>query len=192
MDVVRVINDRRSVRAYLNKPVPKEAVQTLLDAAVQAPSVMNSQPWRFHALTGDARDRIIGIISKSSWHVEELFDLLNIQEREESVQQAAQFFADLGGAPVIIVVTMPKITHPVLLKMSGISCGMAVQNMMLAAHAEGLATCCIGSSLWVDDELMKELGIEDSYLVTVLAVGYPERTPNAPPRRKDVVEWEGF
>ena len=58
MHVYEAITSRRSVRRFLNTPVPRETVRHILDTASRAPSGHNIQPWRVYALAGAARDRL--------------------------------------------------------------------------------------------------------------------------------------
>ena len=75
-------------------------------------------------------------------------------------------------APVAIIVATPK-------QMSGSShqsIGAAVQNILLAAHAEGLATCWLGMPLMYSDKIIEVLDIpEDEVLVTSACLGYPDK-----------------
>ena len=72
------------------------------------------------------------------------------------------------------------------------STAVAVQNLLLAAHAEGLG------AVWTDGILIKEaeinaaLGIEGRKLVAAVPVGYPDEIPRVPPRRGERVQWLGF
>ncbi len=58
MGVIKLLHKRRSVRSFLDKPVPKETIVDLLQAAARSPSGTNMQPWRVYVLTGDAKDRL--------------------------------------------------------------------------------------------------------------------------------------
>ena len=58
MDVIEAIRGRASTRAYLDKPVPREVVQHILEAARWAPSGVNTQPWRVWVVTGAAKQRL--------------------------------------------------------------------------------------------------------------------------------------
>ncbi len=58
MGVIKLLHKRRSVRSFLDKPVPKEILVDLLRAAARSPSGTNMQPWRVYVLTGDAKDRL--------------------------------------------------------------------------------------------------------------------------------------
>jgi len=59
MSVIELLNRRRSVRSFLDRPVPNETVTELLRAAARAPSGTNMQPWRVYVLTGEARARLV-------------------------------------------------------------------------------------------------------------------------------------
>ncbi|HBJ92790.1 MAG TPA: nitroreductase, partial [Hyphomonadaceae bacterium] len=58
MEYDEVINGRRSIRGYLDKPVPKEVIKEVLELAIRAPSSMNTQPWHFYVIGGDVLNRI--------------------------------------------------------------------------------------------------------------------------------------
>ena len=53
-----VVKSRRSIRGYLDKPVPKELIREILEIAMRAPTSMNSQPWNFYVVAGEVLDRI--------------------------------------------------------------------------------------------------------------------------------------
>ncbi len=59
MDVREAIYHRRSIRAFTSEPVTKKILLHLLDAAIQAPSARNMQPWQFIVVTGKARERLV-------------------------------------------------------------------------------------------------------------------------------------
>ena len=58
MKYEEVINDRRSARGFLDKPVSKEVLEEVIALATRAPSSMNTQPWHFHVVTGEPLDSI--------------------------------------------------------------------------------------------------------------------------------------
>ena len=53
MDYASLVHERRSIRGYKPDPVPKELINEIIDLAKTAPSSMNTQPWHFHAITGE-------------------------------------------------------------------------------------------------------------------------------------------
>jgi len=148
MEVMEAILSRKSVRAYLDKAVEKEKLDRVLEAARMAPSAGNRQEWRFVVVT-DAEKR-----------------------RRLAEEAAGQRF--LAGAPVVIAAcaqTDGKIMR------CGQACypidvAIAIDHLTLAAVAEGLGTCWIGS---FDPELVRQiLGIpQEIVVVELLPLGYP-------------------
>ena len=115
MDVFEAVQERRSIRAYQDKPVPREKLEKILEAGRLAPSARNCEPWHFIAVT-DAEKRKRS--SKGMW---------------------ARFVAQ---APLVIVACGNKKASP---DWYAIDTALAVENMVLTAIGEGLGTCCVGS-----------------------------------------------
>ncbi len=117
MDALEVIRTRRSIRKYLDRPVPGELIQKLLAAAMQAPSARNQQPWQFVVID----DRAI---------------LARIPPIMPNAAMA-------GSAPLAILVCGDL----GLEKSEGywlVDCAAATENMLLAAHALGLGAVWCG------------------------------------------------
>lgn len=115
MDVFEAIQQRKSIRAYRDKPVPRETIERLLEAGRLAPSAVNTEPWHFIAVT-DAEKR--KALSKGLY---------------------AKFVAQ---APLAIVVCGDKKAAP---DWYAVDASLAVENMVLAAVEEELGTCIVGS-----------------------------------------------
>ena len=115
MDVFEAIQERRSIRAYQDTPVPRDKLEKILEAARLAPSARNTEPWHFIAVT-DAEKR--KILSKGTY---------------------AKFCAE---APLVIVACGDKKASP---DWYAIDVSLAVENIILTATSEGLSTCCVGS-----------------------------------------------
>ncbi len=191
MEFWDTITKRRSVREFSPRPVDREVIEKLLYAAIAAPSSMNSQPCRFHVCTGKSRIELGEIVSQATVHLIEYIDVLG-QERYE---EAVGWFSSFGEAPVVVGVSAPysasESESDVFNKL--LSVGAAVENLMLAATAEGLGTCCVTFAWWVRDELAELFGIgDDRKVVSLIVLGHPGDTaPVAPPKREDVVDWLG-
>ena len=66
MDIIEAIYQRKSIRGFKPDPVSRDILVKILNAACRAPSAMNTQPWEFIVLTGDALDRVrVAIVDKS-------------------------------------------------------------------------------------------------------------------------------
>ena len=148
MDVYEAIRTRKSVRAYLDRPVEEEKLKRIFEAVRLAPSARNEQEWRFVAV----RDR-------------------EVRERI-AVDAAGQPF--IGTAPVLLACcaeTDPRVMRCGQLAYP-IDVAIAMDHLTLAAAAEGLGTCWIGA---FDEELVKRmLGIPAAVrVVELMPLGYP-------------------
>jgi len=161
------ITTRRSVRAFLETPVPPDVVRDILRVASRAPSGTNTQPWRVTVLTGQSRaelSRRIGQAyddpAQSSTHVQEyayyptrwvspyierrrkigwdLYGLLGIGKSDhQRMHQQHARNYRFFDAPVGLIFTIDR----VLERGSWLDYGMFLQNIMIAARARGLDTC---------------------------------------------------
>lgn len=180
MDTQEALLNRRSIRKYTDDPVPPELIEKIMTAAVWAPSGSNTQPWRFYVATGAKRDELIRALVESpgpdSPSEEEYGQIVDRIEAGKMSERGMMKFARFGSfrfynAPVAIVVAKPE-------QMAGSSLqsiGAAVENLLVAAHAEGLGTCWLGMPLTYSDTLIDILGIpSNEKLVTSISLGYPD------------------
>jgi nitroreductase len=159
MDVFEAILSRRSVRRYKANPVPERFIEKILDAARWAPSGSNIQPWKFIVVS----DRnLLEVIRKMSpgYLGETPLAILVCSDREKEYRDGGTLGRDY---------------------MSVADCSMAVENMLLAAHALGLGTCVVKSFSRFAVKEMLEIpdGVEPELLVVV---GYAAHAPKPPTR----------
>ena len=162
-DVLRnLIKTRRSVRRYTAESVPPETILRLLEAATWAPSAHNRQPWRFAVLTQAADRERLAQAMGARLRADRTADGDDPADIERDV---ARSYARLTGAPVLIIVCLSmadmdhypdprRARHEWVLAAQ--STAMAAQNLLLLAHAEGLATCWVCAPLFVPG-LVREL-----------------------------------
>lgn len=170
---LKTIYERRAVRKYLDKPVPKEIIEELLDAARMAPSAINRQPWKFYILTSKSSIKSFSdqVTKAAAGHYHLAF-VSGIISKSYDV---------FHGAPVVIFITAPKDND-----WAQLDIGMCAQNMMLAAKSLGLDTCPVGFAKFVEGtEDVKKLGISknERVLLAVIA-GYGDETPELHKRNK--------
>lgn len=198
MELEETIFSRRTVRVFSPEPVPKEILERVVNAGIASPSPLNSQPWHFTVVTGKTRDDLVKIIRKFPAY---LADVLALYPREaqqiEDVQAKikeyiTEFAKNIGGAPAIILVTIPKKTNKYAHKIDLIATAAAIQNIQLTAWSLGLGTVCLTSALWIESEIMAYLGLKDLELVTVIPIGYRKLDPKPTLRKHDAVTWIGF
>lgn len=158
MDALKIILTRRSVRRFLDKPVPEELLRTLLEAAMQAPSAGNAQPWHFVVIT--ARD-LLDAIPQYHPHAQML----------RSARAAILVCADPTAEKY-------KDRWPE-------DCSAATQNILLAAHALGLGAVWVGVHPTPErvERTRALLNIPEHIIpLALVPVGYPAEHP-APVRR---------
>jgi len=161
------ITSRRSIRAFLPTPVPRETIERILEVAARAPSGTNTQPWQVYVLTGAARQRLADRIraafddpAERATHTEEyayyptewvspyvdrrrkvgwdLYSLLGIG-RADKQRMHEQHARNYAffDAPVGLIFTIDRVMR----QGSWLDYGMFLQNIMVAARARGLDTC---------------------------------------------------
>ncbi len=185
MDLMEAIYSRRSVRSYSDQQVEKPIVETLIQAAVQAPSALNQQPWAF-AIIQD-RKLLAQYSARVKAHV------LKSLKPESPLYSHGEALANpeynvfYGAGTLIIVCAKPEGVR------AEEDCSLAAQNLMLAAHATGLGTCPIGFARpWLNLARTKRtLAIPLSYTVVFpVIVGYPKSdTPPVARREPEIVVW---
>jgi nitroreductase len=183
MDVFDAIHNRHSIKKVKPDAVPREVIEKVLDAAVQAPNHYKVRPWRFVVLTGEARHRLGDAMSAS------------LRERHPEFPQEAFDKAHNTPlqAPVVIAVGVDKPAEAKVLEIENIcAAAAATQNLLLAAHALGLGAKW-RTGEWATDVRVKEfLGFEsDQHIIAFVYAGYPEFIESLPARPSfaDRVTW---
>lgn len=187
MEFYDVVEARRSVRAFEPTQIPREVLERVLAAAEAAPSSGNSQPWRFHVCTGESRTQVGQLMSHTTSYLAEYLDILG----QDGYERAVGWYSTLGDAPVVVVVSASEGDSEFASANVLISIGCAIENLQLAATAEGLGTCNITFSWWVREELESFLELDEGRSVaSIVVMGYPASNLDArPPRRADDTQW---
>lgn len=170
MELYEAIRSRRSIRRYRPDTVPDRVIQKIIEAASWAPSSNNSQPWEFVVV----RDR----------------------DKLERLSRIHVYADLLKGAPLCIVACSdPKRSPNHWVE----DCSIAVENMLLAATAEGLGPCWIAvyrpNDVERENSVRELLSIPKSVrVVALVGLGYPAETPQPPARRKleEIIHYERY
>ncbi|MGE5138595.1 MAG: nitroreductase family protein [Rudaea sp.] len=175
-----LIRSRRSIRRYDDHPVPREVIDELLEAARWAPSAHNRQPWRFAIVESVETRRALGASMGARLRADLERDGASREVIEADVTRS---FSRITGAPVVVVVcmTMKEMDHYVDAgrqqaerTMATESVAMAVQNLLLAAHANGLGACWMCAPLFVPDLVRQVLGLDPDWEPQALiTLGWP-------------------
>ncbi|MDR1992876.1 MAG: nitroreductase family protein [Nitrososphaerota archaeon] len=185
-----MIKQRRSIRRYQTKPVPKEIVQKVLEAATWAPSAHNSQPWQFIILEDRQIKRNLTEQMSEAW----ASDLANnnqsidAKKRKEKTEQ-------FTNAPVLILVCLTpeglkkfsdKTQQSIERDLAIESLGACIQNLLLATHATGLGACWYCAPAFCKELVQKILKIPKSVEPhAFITLGYPDEVPTISPRKKE-------
>lgn len=184
MELLDALRNRHSIRVYTGEPLDRATIEDVIDAATMAPSSFNSQPWYFHVATGDARQRAGEVMAMTTQYLQEYVDGLS----PERLDQVAQFYANLGNAPVVIAVSVQVMSDPDTDYNATIAAGAAIENLLLRATDKGLGACSITVPHWLVDRLMEVFGIpEGRRMGSLVLLGKPAETPVSTERRHDVV-----
>lgn len=184
-----LIESRKSIRKFKKQAVPKEILERILNAALHAPSGKNRQNWRFFVVQGQKRDEYLKYSQKSWLGIK---DVLQKRLKPSLYEFTERFFYTLGEAPVIIFCYSINDKEERYHTSIG-SVYMAVQNLILAATAEGLGTCPMGAPLEIKEEVdaflnIKNVQIPDGSQIELLCgvvVGWPDHEPPKAPRQLD-------
>jgi len=198
MEVTDAIRNRKSTRAFLDKPISEELISDILECARWAPSGVNSQPWHVAIVTGEtklkvgktlAKLRTDGAKARQDYEyyptqIEEpyiarkracghaLYNALGIK-RNDIEKRKAQWIKNYHGfgSPVALLFFIDS----TLEKGSWVDTGMFIQNVMLAARGFGLETCPQAALAEYPDAIRKILNIPDSKkLICGMALGYAD------------------
>ena len=110
MDVFEAIHHRRSHRMYQPEVPPQEVLKRVIDAGLWAPSGTNSQAWEITVMAGKVRNDFVEIVNQAIKYL--LPELKKAGIPEKGQDMIMKFFKDLGGAPVVIAVTINKNPDP--------------------------------------------------------------------------------
>ena len=173
MELFEAIKTRRSIRKYLDKPVEEEKLRSVLDAVSQAPSWANMQCWRIIVVKDKAMKQKISELS----FVESYFAPKGYKTNPS--------MKALAEAPVVIVLCADPALSGELRGQSYYltDAGIAAQNLMLAARAQGLGSVFVG--VYEEEKLRGLLSIPPNIrVVGLFPLGYPaEERKEGPPRK---------
>lgn len=211
MELSTVIKERSSVRVFEDKMPTKEQIKAVLEAGRLAPSWVNVQPWHFIVVQDKEIISLLGKLSfdqphvlnantiilccgtLDSWDKENYKEIISSRpniskEKVDFLLNSPAFNPKLMGEDIVIIRTVEEVTY-------------AVAYMTLEAANQGLGCCIIGgmgnpltkSHMETYEKVSEKLALpSDTWIVTMLVIGYPAETEKAPKSRKDFSEVVSF
>ncbi|MDZ7893389.1 MAG: nitroreductase [Rhodoferax sp.] len=201
MEFTELIQARKSIRGYLQKPVPRHLIREIIEVAKWAPSSMNTQPWHVHVVTGAPLDRIregnthnmlAGVPPKRDFPMKEAYEGVH---RRRQIDIAVQLFDAMGierddkarrtdwvmrgfrqfDAPVSLVLTYDKYLEPAAI--SQFDLGALSHAIVLAAWERGLGCVINGQGIMQSAVVREHAGIpDDQNIMICIATGYPDES----------------
>jgi nitroreductase len=169
MELFEAIYLRQSTGKVKPDPVPRELVEKMLAAAVQAPNHYHVRPWRFVVLTGAGRERLGEVMAQA------------MKKRDPNAKEGALAAerAKPLRSPVLIAVGVDRPGEPKVLEIENVcAAAAATQNLLLAATGLGLATMWRTGPAALDPDVKAFLGLApDQQLIGFIYVGYPFNAP---------------
>lgn len=170
MDCIEVIKERRSIRKFKAQTVGKEVIEELLNAAQMAPSAGNLQARDFVVVTNETTKQKLTRAALGQTFIEQapvaIVAVANIERSSRVYKARGELYAVQDATA-------------------------GIENLLLAAHAKGLATCWVGA---FDENAVSEiLGLPHrTRPVAIIPLGYADEAPAAPPRisMEKMVHWE--
>ncbi|MBT4519654.1 MAG: nitroreductase [Halieaceae bacterium] len=199
MSLVEAIQQRRSVRGFLDTPVPEQVIDQVLSLAQRAPSNCNTQPWKVYIASGAMRDSLreklvqramSGATSQADFNYSHKFEGVY---RRRQVECATEMYGEMGiarddkearmraglrnlelfDAPHVAFIGMDKKFGTTI----ALDVGMYAQTLMLSLTAFGIGSCAMGSLRHQPDIVREAFGIDDSIgIVLGLCFGYEDKT----------------
>jgi nitroreductase len=199
MDVKKALSERKSTRAFVDKEVPIEVVNTIIEQAKTAPSGVNAQPWQIAVVTGNSKTKLCDKLEEAfragkkgamdySYYPNEwvdeykerrkacgllMYSTLEIT-REDKQKQLDQWALNYQafGAPVILLFFIDKVME----KGSYMDYGMFLQSIMLSAVGHGLATCPQAALGEYPEIVRQEFpNYKDKVVLCGMALGYEDK-----------------
>ena len=198
--VIETINRRRSTRAYESRQVPRDIINVIIEAGNLAPSQGRMedgeilfQPWRFVVVENSEFKEKLVQTTNPIWKqsIERIKEML-----PDTYQDAMNLYNAMDEQKDMVYYSAPVILFVIGLADYSVSCALACENIMLAAHSLGLGSCYVGfgSMIRGDADIVKALELtDDERIFGPIVLGYPKDIPEQramlSEKQAPVVKW---
>lgn len=177
--MIKAVEERRSIRKYMDKPVEEEKLLQILESARLAPSGSNTQPWHIIVVKDqENREKVARASYNQKWMAKAPIHLVCVADVKARLPKVKDFYID-------------EYSKEFEVKQIIRDTSIAIEHMALTATDLGLGTCWIA---WFEqNDFRPVLNIpKDKYVVAVLTLGYPDEAPAPRPRKNldEIVHYE--
>ena len=174
MDLHKALHQRRTIHIYKPEPIPDEAVQRALQAAIMAPNHRLTWPWRFTQVGGETRARLAELAVRLKTRAGTELSEAKIEKIRAKVQDPAE----------LVVVSLIRQSDPSIAREDYASAACAIQNLQLSLCAEDIGSKWSSGELTNDAETYRILAIDalSEEIIAFVWAGIAEKIPNTPQR----------
>ena len=201
--VIEAINKRRSVRSYEPKPIPRDVINTIIEAGNQAPSRGREekgtkeflfQPWRFVVVEDPEFKQKLVQTTLPIW---KKFTESMKETHPEIYKKVMMDYEAMDEPKDMVYYSAPVILFVIGPASYAVSCALACENIMIAATSLGLGSCYVGFGAMVkgDADVVKALELkDDERIYGPILLGYPKDEPTAlasirPKKKEPMIKW---
>lgn len=184
MDVFEAIESRRSIKGFTDREITREEIERLLETVVLAPNHRMTQPWSFLVLGKEGTEAYARVLGGRRTK--------RIDDPDVAEKVMARTLRGITHVPVTIAVTIRQDEDPEIREEDYAATYMGIQNLLLAATAEGLGTHVKTGAVMNDPKLREALGVEDDRrVIALIQLGEPAEIPDAKERATaaSVTKW---
>jgi nitroreductase len=201
--VIEAINNRQSIRSYKPKPIPKDVINTIIEAGNQAPSRGREeketkkflfQPWRFVVVEDPEFKQKLVKTTLPIW--KKMIESMK-ETHSEIYEQVMMQYEAMDEPKDMVYYSAPVILFVIGPAGFAVSCALACENIMLAAVSLGLGSCYVGFGAMVtgNADVVQTLELtDDERIYGPILLGYPKDDPSAlasirPKKKEPMIKW---
>jgi len=206
--VIEAINNRQSIRSYKPKPIPRDVINTIIEAGNQAPSRGREekgtkkflfQPWRFVVVEGPEFKQKLVKTTLPFW--KKMIESMK-ETHPEIYEQVMMQYEAMPEPKDMVYYSAPVILFVIGPAGYAVSCALACENIMIAATSLGLGSCYVGFGAMVtgNADVVQALELKDDERISgPIVLGYPKVNPSEsqistlaelrPKKKGPVIKW---
>ena len=174
--VLHALRARRSIKEFSDRPISRERIEALLEAAVLAPNHRMTEPWRFYVLGPDARRAYGAVLGARK--------AKKVDDPAAAAEVTRKVMEKHAALPAMLAVSVVLAEDPEVREEDCAATWMAIQNLSVAAVALGLGTHLKTGAVMNDPAARRAVGVsEGERIVATLEIGEPAASPPVRPRK---------